>query len=348
MRTRSITTIANSSQTTEVVELKRQNTNLQSSAKRRPSESHAKRDKDEISSQLASKTTAVENLELEISNIKHTLTQAEEKVSKLEGELKSEKTAHEATQNNLQELRTSLESKAGDEDPEARARDADARISLLNSDVAAAQKTAAEATTRAEALEKKVETLTNLNKEAQDKLKAPSNPRARKSVDGDDGGLEELEDEERKQLHARVRELEAEVYELRRGVWKDQRQAIDDHAMASPTAFSDVDLGSSYGAPKNRRQSSGYNAFANVINAFTGNAPAGRQRGQSSAAGGLMDDDDEDMDFDEDAFRKAQEDEAKSRLERIKETKRGLPQWKGWRVDLVDQRGGTMMGVFDV
>jgi hypothetical protein len=61
-------------------------------------------------------------------------------------------------------------------------------------------------------------------------------------------------------------------------------------------------------------------------------------------------DDDED-DFDEEAWRKAQEEEGKRRIERIREVKRGLDKWKGWRVDLVEVRrvGGERMGeVFEV
>jgi hypothetical protein len=34
----------------------------------------------------------------------------------------------------------------------------------------------------------------------------------------DDEGVDELEDEERKRLEAKVRELETDVFELRRGV----------------------------------------------------------------------------------------------------------------------------------
>lgn len=59
---------------------------------------------------------------------------------------------------------------------------------------------------------------------------------------------------------------------------------------------------------------------------------APRDRAESM---GLMSDDDG---FDEEAFRLAQEEEAKRRIERIKEVKRGLDQWKGWRVDTADMR----------
>ena len=53
---------------------------------------------------------------------------------------------------------------------------------------------------------------------------------------------------------------------------------------------------------------------------------------------GLLSDDDDG--FDEEAFRLAQEEDAKRRIERVKEVKRGLEQWKGWRLDLVDVRAG--------
>ena len=49
--------------------------------------------------------------------------------------------------------------------------------------------------------------------------------------------------------------------------------------------------------------------------------------------------------FDEDAFRAAQEDEAKARIERIREVKRGLEQWRGFKLDLVEQRQGGVPGV---
>ena len=42
--------------------------------------------------------------------------------------------------------------------------------------------------------------------------------------------------------------------------------------------------------------------------------------------------------FDEEAFRLAQEQEQKNRIERIKEVKRGLEQWRGWRIDIADLR----------
>lgn len=59
---------------------------------------------------------------------------------------------------------------------------------------------------------------------------------------------------------------------------------------------------------------------------------------------------DDGADFDEDAFRRAQEEEGRKRIERVREVKRGLKEWEGWRMDLVDVRVGVpgLGEVFDV
>ncbi|KAF3344364.1 Fluconazole resistance protein 3 [Verticillium dahliae VDG2] len=80
--------------------------------------------------------------------------------------------------------------------------------------------------------------------------------------------------------------------------------------------------------------------FQSGINALTGHG---------GDEDGFLEDDD--MDFDEDAFRQAQADDAKARLERIKDIKRGLKNWEGWRLDLVEIRRGGEEGhgeVFEV
>jgi hypothetical protein len=64
-------------------------------------------------------------------------------------------------------------------------------------------------------------------------------------------------------------------------------------------------------------------------------------------------DDDGDDAFDEHAFARAQqEEEARKMVEHVREVKRGLKQWTGWRLDLVDARrvgGGVGFGeIFDV
>ena len=54
--------------------------------------------------------------------------------------------------------------------------------------------------------------------------------------------------------------------------------------------------------------------------------------------------------FDEAAFRAAQEEEAAKRLERVREVKRGLKEWEGYRLDIVELRqgGGGLGDIFDI
>jgi len=195
---------------------------------------------------------------------------------------------------------------------------------------------------------------------------------------GDATGIEELEDEERRVLSARVRELEGQVFELKRGAWRDQRRNMQpgddefdqqDVAVTSPTRFDDVDLSTPGGRQRRgSRAGSGGGGGANqYISAVTGgisnvfNALRSPTRGPASYfptasatqqdGSGLQEfpeEDDEEDEFDEEAFRAAQEDAVRLRIERVKETKRGLEKWRGWRLDLVEARGGMTAGVFDV
>ncbi|KAB8338944.1 hypothetical protein FH972_021884 [Carpinus fangiana] len=347
----------------EIASLKRENANLQQTNSKRRS-SFVKESKTDDSDELKGKIAAVEALELELSKIKHSLAEAETKTIDLEAQLKAARDAERTSNKQAEDLRAQIDEKEpsgpvreNTDAAEARAKDAEARLSLLASDADASKKAAADAGARADALEKKLVTLEKIQKSSTSGTgRAP----ARKSVDGDGGGVEELEDEERRQLQSRVRELESEVFELRRSVWRDQRANMqgdmdDDGAAArSPGAFSDVDLSQGPYGGKSRRQSSGVGqafAFQNVINAFTGQpgvTPPGQHKRVQSKGEGLLDEEDDDMEFDEEAFRKAQEEEAKARLERVKEVKRGLSGWKGWKIDLVELRGGEAAGIFDV
>ena len=170
--------------------------------------------------------------------------------------------------------------------------------------------------------------------------------RKREASGVDDDGVDELEDEERRKLENKIRSLEGEVYDLRRGIWREKRKELGVDGEDGPTSpgskFDEVDL---TGGPYfNRRQSlaKGGSSFSNVltsgINAFTG--------------GGMKESEDpfDDDDFNEDAFKQAQEEEAKKRLERVKEIKRSLKEWEGWKMDIVDVRvgGGGAGEIFDV
>lgn len=166
-----------------------------------------------------------------------------------------------------------------------------------------------------------------------------------------------------------MRELEAEAAELRRGVWRDRRRGLQpelgaDAGGEAASEFDDVDL--SGGPPSPRRApapsfrgaSSLQDVIASGISAFTG-AGLGGRRGSAGAGAGarqpprrqslglLGSDDGSEVAFDEEAFRAAREEEDRKRIERVREVKRGLKRWEGWRADVVDVRAG-MGGVFDV
>ena len=90
-----------------------------------------------------------------------------------------------------------------------------------------------------------------------------------------------------------------------------------------------------------RQGSSFSNVLTSGLNAFTGG-----HRGSDEPL-----DDFDDAGFDEDAFRVAQEEEAKKRVERINDIKRSLKDWEGYRIDIVDLRsaaGGGIGEIFDV
>lgn len=166
---------------------------------------------------------------------------------------------------------------------------------------------------------------------------------------GDDDGVDELEHEGRVRLEKKVRDLEAEIYDLRRGIWHQRRKEMEPGAEGMGEEFTNVDL-TSAGGPASptgaRKPQSGLGDF---FSSLTGGASSSSA---AAAGAGAHDDDgflpDDDADFDEDAFRRAQEEDAKRRLERIKEIKRGLKNWEGWRLDLVDSRRGGGYGVGEV
>lgn len=201
--------------------------------------------------------------------------------------------------------------------------------------------------------------------------------------DLDSRAVSNLESESRSRMQERIRLLEDEVFELRRAEWRHKRRElqpeIDPNANSAtakkggePTSppFHDVDLssGSNYqagagaGLPLSsaavRRGassfahalSSGFSAFTNPDqhnsnydnNNNNSNSNIASFNEKHPSTGDL--DADTDADFDESAFRAAQEEEARRRVERVREVKRGLAAWKGWRVDLVGERGTVDVG----
>jgi hypothetical protein len=108
--------------------------------------------------------------------------------------------------------------------------------------------------------------------------------------------------------------------------------------------YEDVDLngpgqggGGMGGFAAGQRHSTLQDVITSGINAFTGRPRDAARPGathERKPSLGLLSDDG----FDEDAFRLAQEEDAKRRVERVKEVKRGLEQWRGWRMDIADLR----------
>ncbi|KAL1297251.1 hypothetical protein AAFC00_004810 [Neodothiora populina] len=377
----------------EVTSLQRQCTQAQQAANEKRRKSNASPSR-EVQEQLSQKTSTIESLELELSNLRNqyhisqsTNEASQVTITELEQRVQSAEAASEAAKQEVETLKDSLsktaeesKDKTPDEDPAALQQ----RIAVLESDLRTAQNSATEAAQRATSLEQKIDALTKLHKDAtatsssQEKelseLKSNiTSLQTKKSPKPDDAeeSLSDLEDEEREKMVNRIRELEAENFDLKRGIWRETRQALqpgleDDGGATSP-GYEDIDLNGSNpyasvtaaaaraGMP-GRQGSSFQDVLQSGISAFTGKdrrmsvtgeKSSGRSRGQSL---GLLSEDG----FDEDAFREAQEEEGKRRIERIKEVKRGLDQWRGWRVDLVDMRQGGLGGnawtgpVFDV
>ncbi|KAF2822184.1 hypothetical protein CC86DRAFT_358298 [Ophiobolus disseminans] len=354
---------------------------------------------DDLSAQVASKSATIESLELEISNINKQLTEQttknnelQSKVSSLESSLEKAEQDASSTRTELSDLKANLDKASEQADKEGSDRDtAQTRVAQLEAELGAANRKASDSISRAELLEKKIETLTQIHRdndarsqsriqehkkiereaaELRTRIAGLSNENARlreaeqrrrKADLGniEDSSVQELLDEERDKLLAQLRSLEEENFELRRGVWKDRRTAmqpgIDNGDPYANSGFDDIDLSntnpSSHLLTRNNpppRHSSLQDVIQSGISAFTGQTShrrsdaASKPRPRQESLGSL-----DEFEIDEDAFRLAQEEEGKKRLERVREVKRGLPNFKGWRPDLVDIRVG-MGGVFDI
>ncbi|ORY65462.1 uncharacterized protein BCR38DRAFT_341216 [Pseudomassariella vexata] len=373
----------------ELAALQRQNAQLQSAASRRghvtsPSVSTSSPPAAELQAQLASKASTIETMELELSRLR---AQAErqasaggtdkEQIAALEEKLARAEQAASKSSRELGDLKRNLERTTEKAVREGSSRtSAETKVRTLEQENSAMVEEKAELQKKHDALEKKVAALGTLHKENDNRMQAlrrekevaekenqelkskierleAENVRLRKKDaaegGGDDEGVDELENEERLRLEKKVRDLEAEVYDLRRGIWHQRRRELEpgmegDADAATPVAdFTNIDLGSG-GLPSSntaRKESAkAGGGFGDFFNALTGGGGGAGDKDE------LLDDDD--MEFDEEAFRKAHEEDARKRIERIKEIKRGLKNWEGWRLDLVDSRRGAAYGVGEV
>lgn len=349
---------------TELASVQRQLSQAQQAAKGK--ERRQSGPSPEVSEQLAKKTSTIESQELEMSNLRNqvnsltsTLTERETSVKDLEQRATSAEHLTETTKQELDSLKVSMSFGSDDADskntvdPEA----LNKRIAVLESDLRTANTNLEAASERALSLEQKIEALTKLHRDASAAVQAKEKElgdvraelkrRDRPSHVRDASDFD-LQDEETEsgQLQSRIRALEAENFDLKRGVWRDRRAemqpGMDEHE-AGHHEYEDVDLNAPASPSLARQTSTFQDVISSGISAFTGRprgvaSPSAEQAGNRprNQSMGLLSEDG----FDEDAFRLAQEEDAKRRIERVKEVKRGLDQWKGWRVDLVDVRAG--------
>lgn len=333
-----------------------------------------------LRSQLSSQTEGCETHGEQISALQSSLGRAEVNVRKLETELSdtkkalsraSEKAVVDGTERTSKDTKIRSLEKANES------------IKIERDDL----------TSKSEALEKKVDAMNKLHRETEErsnKKLTAAEAQAREtqtlrarietqekeigrlreakkrtlSGSGGDEGLDELEDEERSRLERRVRELEGEVFDLRRGVWRDRRKEIQPGMTGDGDEFDDVDLSGSMPVSRRRsstsRQSLGagqtrHSGFTQVLNsglaAFRGpTASPDTQKTRPRNDSLLQEFDDDEDAFDMNAFAMAQkEEEMRKMVEHVREVKRGLKQWVGWRLDLVDsRRGGGGIGVGEV
>ncbi|KAK3903091.1 hypothetical protein C8A05DRAFT_14928 [Staphylotrichum tortipilum] len=379
---------------TDLAALQRQNAQLQSQLARgrhgaSPSLSLSTHPpQTELEAQLRSKSATLETMELEMSRLRAQVERLSssaspsEQIVALEEKLARAEQAAGLAQRELLDVRTELDnaSKRAVREGSERA-SAETQARALEQRAAAAEAAKEELVKKVEGLEKKAAALTTLHreqdgraqvlrreKEAVEKEVAGlrekvervegENLRLRKKDaaegGGDDEGVDELVEEERRRLEGRVRELEAENTDLKRGIWQERRKEMQ-VGPEEAARFETVDLGGAAGrlSPSVRKGGSGGSGFgeffASGLNALTGAGAGAQGHGhgyQQHQHEELLEDDD--MEFDEEAFRKAQEEEQKKRIERIKEIKRSLNNWEGWRLDLVENRRGGGEGIGEI
>ncbi|KIW87274.1 uncharacterized protein Z519_12177 [Cladophialophora bantiana CBS 173.52] len=373
-------------------------------------ESAASEDVVMVRAELERKDSTIADMQLEISRLRGQLSsQAQgceahgEQIAGLQASLSSTEKKLKSFESDLADARKAL-SKASEKavlDSTERT-SKEMKIQTLERELQETVAQRDEAVKKAEQLEKKIEVMNKLHREAEArhatklaaaeasarevpalriKIEKAENENAqlrerhKRVMSGDGGGegLDELEDEERQKLERRIRELEGQVFDLQRGVWRDKRvqmqprgDDVGSRTSLDPGAedFDEVDL-SGPGAGSSRRRSfanqqqqTRHSNFAQVLNsglaafrASTTSPVSQQNRPRNDSL--LQEFDGDDDAFDEHAFARAQkEEEARKMVEHVREVKRGLKQWVGWRLDLVEaRRAGVGVGygeIFDL
>ena len=345
-----------------------------------------------LRSQLSSQTQGCETHGEQITALQRLLDAAK-------GQLRSTETELGATRKAMQRA----SEKAVLDGTERTSRDT--KIRALERELAEAGATRDEMARKAVNLEKKVEAMNNIHRETEArnssrltaaesqgreavilkarlaatenenlKLREERDRRRKKETTGAgaDEGLEELEDEARLRLETRVRELEGENFDLKRGAWREKRRDMqpgvsnvdaDGKEIMSSEGFDEIDL-SGHGPASTRHvfakvlePQQKHSSFSTVLNsglaAFRAAATSPAQQQPGPRQDSLLHEFDDDLDgtgFDEHAFAQARrEEEAMKMVEHVREVKRKLRDWEGWRLDLVDvRRGGNGFGLGEI
>jgi len=353
------------SATIEAMELEISNLRAQVTSQSSSNEAH-ERQLAALEEKVSDSQAALERSQRELADTKQALTRASEKAVKEGVDKTSTETLIKTLQREIEDLKNE---KA----------EADKKIEILDKKLQAMANLHKESESRHQArlresekseketaiMRKKLALIENENlrlREERDRI------RKREAGGGaDDEALDELEDEERQRLERRIRELEGENFDLRRGVWQEKRQELagqqypeegaESAGDAGANAFDDVDLVGGRPDHGRRRSTAGqqHSSFSTVLSsglaAFTGTGNRSRAgssnppRPHHPATGGsleLLSEENLEDEFDEVEFARAQaEEEARKRVEWMREIKRKLRDWEKWRLDLVDSRAGA-------
>jgi hypothetical protein len=320
-----------------------------------------------LEEEISESKAALEKAQRELNDTKQALTRASEKAVREGVDKTSTETLIKSLQREVEELKN--EKVEGEKKIETLDKKLQA-LGNLHKESEARHQTRLRESEKAEketaVLRKKLASIENENlrlREERDRM------RKRDAGGADDEALDELEDEERQRLERRIRELEGENFDLRRGVWQEKRseltgQGYSDEGLesagdAAANAFDDVDLVGGRPDHSRRRsmalqQQQQHSSFSDVLSsgfaAFTG---GNRARSGSSnpphphgpATRGsleLLSEENLEDEFDEAEFARAQaEEEARKRVEWVRGIKGKLRDWQGWRLDLVDSRAGA-------
>jgi len=386
---------------TEINTLRRNSRQSISAPKSKPDE-----EVETLRRDLEGKDSTISDMQLEISRLCSQVTSLtstgkdeNEQVAALQDSLQRAEASNSKLQTELADVKKALSrasEKAVVDGTERTSKDT--KIKALERELEGLKTGEEEAGKKTETLEKKIEALNKLHREAEQrnapklaaadatskelamakaKLEAAEKENlrlreARKhtiSGEGAEEGLDELEDEERQKLQQRIRALEGENFDLRRGVWRDKRKELQPHLSmerdggADADGFDEVDLNGSAGERRRGSSLQGssvqskHSGFTQVLSsglaAFRANAtsPESQQRQATRPRNDSLLEEFDDDSFDEGAFAAAQrEEEMRKMVEHVREVKKGLKQWQGWRLDLVDLRrgGGSGMGFGEV